>query len=133
MRLRHIDLPHDCVMLADVPSRVGDKWTVLVVYALGLRSMRFNELKRMVEGISQRMLTLTLRALERDGMVTRSVTPSNPPRVDYALTDLGRTLLVPVMALGDWGARQPAGHPRRARTLRPPGPAQPLSRFSPVR
>ena len=102
MKPRHVDLPHDCGMVADVLTRIGDKWTVLVVYALRQGPKRFNELKRVVEGISQRMLTLTLRSLERDGLATRSVTPSTPPRVDYALTDLGRALLPPVMALGDW-------------------------------
>ena len=98
----HIDLPHDCGVVAEVLARVGDKWTVLVVYVLGAGSKRFNELKRMIGGISQRMLTLTLRGLERDGMVTRTITPSIPPRVDYELTDLGRSLLAPVMTLGDW-------------------------------
>jgi DNA-binding HxlR family transcriptional regulator len=63
---------------------------------------RFNELKRVIGGVSQRMLTLTLRGLERDGFVTRTVFPTIPPRVDYALTDLGRSLLVPIQALGDW-------------------------------
>jgi DNA-binding HxlR family transcriptional regulator len=98
----HIELPHDCGMIADILARVGDKWSVLVIYVLGPGPKRFNELKRTIGGISQRMLTLTLRALERDGMVTRTVTPSIPPRVDYELTDLGRSLLKPVMALGDW-------------------------------
>jgi DNA-binding HxlR family transcriptional regulator len=63
---------------------------------------RFNELKRMINGISQRMLTLTLRGLERDGLVTRTIFPTIPPRVDYELTDLGRGLQQPVKALGEW-------------------------------
>ena len=83
-------------------ARVGDKWTVLVIMLLGDGPRRFNELKRMVGGISQRMLTLTLRGLERDGLVTRTVFPTVPPRVDYELTDLGRGLSKPVMALGEW-------------------------------
>jgi DNA-binding HxlR family transcriptional regulator len=83
-------------------SRVGDKWTVLVVTVLGDGPKRFSELRRGIASISQRMLTLTLRELERDGFVTRTVFPTIPPRVDYELTDLGRSLLVPVNALADW-------------------------------
>ena len=83
-------------------ARVGDKWTVLVVKILGRGPMRFNELKRTIDGISQRMLTLTLRALERDGLVTRTVYPSVPPRVEYELTALGRSLIAPVSALAMW-------------------------------
>ena len=89
-------------MVAPILAKVGDKWSVLIVSQLGDGPMRFNEIKRQVGGISQRMLTLTLRGLERDGLVTRTVTPSVPPRVDYALTELGRTLLEPVMALSAW-------------------------------
>ncbi|HWA00512.1 MAG TPA: helix-turn-helix domain-containing protein [Caulobacterales bacterium] len=95
----------NCPAVADVLSRVGDKWSVLIIVRLGEGSKRFNEIKRVVHGISQRMLTLTLRGLERDGLVTRTVTPSVPPRVDYALTELGRDLLKPVQALGDWAVR----------------------------
>ena len=95
----------DCRAVSAILSRVGDKWSVLIVSRLGAGPLRFNELKRIIGGISQRMLTLTLRNLERDGLVTRTVTPSIPPRVDYALTDLGRDLLVPVTALGDWALR----------------------------
>ncbi|MGH6761915.1 MAG: winged helix-turn-helix transcriptional regulator [Phyllobacterium sp.] len=95
----------DCRAVSAVLSRVGDKWTVLVVSYLGNGPMRFNELKRTVHGISQKMLTTTLRGLERDGFVTRTVFPTIPPRVDYALTDLGRELLVPVRALGDWATK----------------------------
>jgi DNA-binding HxlR family transcriptional regulator len=89
-------------MVSQVLSRIGDKWTVLVVRSLGEGPKRFNELKRLVGGISQRMLTLTLKSLERDGLLIRTVTPTIPPRVDYELTDLGRSLLVPVGALGEW-------------------------------
>ena len=92
----------DCRAVSQVLARVGDKWSVLIVMLLGDGPRRFSEIKRMVGGISQRMLTLTLRGLERDGLVTRTVFPTIPPRVDYALTDLGRSLSAPVQALGDW-------------------------------
>ena len=97
--------PHldgDCRGVASVLARVGDKWSVLVIMLLGGGPRRFNELKRMIGGISQRMLTLTLRGLERDGLVTRTMFPTIPPRVDYELTDLGRGLSQPVIALGEW-------------------------------
>jgi DNA-binding HxlR family transcriptional regulator len=93
---------HDCRGVASVLARVGDKWSVFVIMMLGDGPKRFNELKRLVGGISQRMLTLTLRGLERDGLVTRTVFPTIPPRVDYELTDLGRGLCHPVKALGEW-------------------------------
>jgi len=108
MKPRHNDLPSDCRAIGDVLARVGDKWSVLVVTRLGERPMRFNELRRTIGGISQRMLTLTLRGLERDGLVTRTVFPTIPPRVDYALTPLGRDLLQPVSALGAWALRNQA-------------------------
>jgi DNA-binding HxlR family transcriptional regulator len=108
MKPRHTDLPGDCRAIGDVLARVGDKWSVLVVTRLGDGAMRFNELKRSIGGISQRMLTLTLRGLERDGLVTRTVLPTVPPRVDYALTPLGRDLLQPVSALGAWAIRNQA-------------------------
>ena len=92
----------DCRAVASVLARVGDKWSVLLIMMLGDGPKRFNELKRMIGGISQRMLTLTLRGLERDGLITRTVFPTIPPRVDYELTDLGRGLLKPVAALGQW-------------------------------
>ncbi|HEX3994385.1 MAG TPA: helix-turn-helix domain-containing protein, partial [Acetobacteraceae bacterium] len=82
----HLD--SDCRGVASVLARVGDKWSVLVIMLLGGGPRRFNELKRMIGGISQRMLTLTLRGLERDGLVTRTVFPTIPPRVDYELTEL---------------------------------------------
>jgi DNA-binding HxlR family transcriptional regulator len=96
----HLD--SDCRGVASILARVGDKWSVFVIMLLGAGPRRFNELKRMVGGISQRMLTLTLRGLERDGLVTRTVFPTIPPRVDYELTDLGRGLSQPVVALGEW-------------------------------
>jgi DNA-binding HxlR family transcriptional regulator len=105
MKLRHKHLPSDCRAVSDVLARVGDKWSVLVVTRLGGGPLRFNELRRSIGGISQRMLTLTLRGLERDGLVTRSVFPTIPPRVEYALTALGRDLLQPVAALGEWALR----------------------------
>ena len=95
-------LESDCRGVASILARVGDKWSVFVIMLLGEGPRRFNELKRMVGGISQRMLTLTLRGLERDGLVTRTVFPTIPPRVDYELTDLGRGLSKPVEALGRW-------------------------------
>jgi DNA-binding HxlR family transcriptional regulator len=97
-----IDLPTDCDIVSDILSRIGDKWSTLVVYVLGERPYRFNELRRAIGKVSQRMLTLTLRNLERDGLVTRTVTPSIPPRVDYELTELGRSLLPPVKGLATW-------------------------------
>ncbi|WP_441236654.1 winged helix-turn-helix transcriptional regulator [Bradyrhizobium sp. 930_D9_N1_4] len=107
----HTDLPAplvpspdhaDCRGVASVLSRVGDKWSVFVIMNLSDGPKRFNELKRTINGISQRMLTLTLRGLERDGLVTRTIFPTIPPRVDYELTDLGRGLQEPVKALGQW-------------------------------
>lgn len=92
----------DCPATREILNRVGDKWSVLVVVLLGDASKRFNELRRSIEGISQRMLTTTLRGLERDGLVKRTVYPTNPPQVDYALTKLGRTLLTPVSVLAGW-------------------------------
>jgi len=83
---------------------VGDKWTVVVIAELGDGPRRFSELRRAIDGVSQRMLTLTLKNLERDGLVSRTVTPTVPPRVDYALTDLGRSMLAPVRAFGEWAA-----------------------------
>jgi DNA-binding HxlR family transcriptional regulator len=99
------DAHADCRGVASVLARVGDKWSVFVIMMLFDGPKRFNELKRLVGGISQRMLTLTLRGLERDGLVTRTVFPTIPPRVDYALTPLGRDLLQPVSALGAWAIR----------------------------
>jgi DNA-binding HxlR family transcriptional regulator len=107
-RVPHTDVPEpvgaataDC-RLRDVLDRVGDKWSVLVMALLGDGPRRYSELRRAVDGISQRMLTLTLRNLERDGLVTRAVTPSSPPRVDYALTPVGQTLSVEVSSLMRW-------------------------------
>jgi DNA-binding HxlR family transcriptional regulator len=98
----NLHVPEECRGISEVLARVGDKWTVLVVSALGHGPKRFNELRRGLGSISQRMLTLTLRALERDGLVKRTVFPTIPPRVDYELTALGRSLLEPVTELSDW-------------------------------
>ena len=92
----------DCRAVADILSRIGDKWTVFVVRSLADGPRRFTEIKRLINGISQRMLTLTLRGLERDGFVTRTVTPTIPPRVDYELTEIGRTLIEPLNTIGEW-------------------------------
>jgi DNA-binding HxlR family transcriptional regulator len=92
----------DFRLVTPVLNRVGDKWSMQVVMALSEGPKRFSELKRALDGVSQRMLTLTLRGLERDGMISRHVTPTIPPRVDYELTEIGLSLRVPVMALGAW-------------------------------
>ncbi len=94
-----------CRTISTLLSRIGDKWTVLVVQTLGEGSKRFNELRREIPSVSQRMLTLTLRNLERDGLVSRTVTPTIPPRVDYELTELGRSLLRPICGLATWATR----------------------------
>ena len=101
----HIHVPTDCRTVTEILSRVGDKWSVQVVVQMGEGPKRFNELRRSVTGISQRMLTLTLRGLERDGLVTRTVYPTIPPRVDYQLTGLGCSLLKTVRGLGEWASQ----------------------------
>lgn len=92
----------DCLAVREVLSRVGDKWSVLVIGQLGAGPVRFSTLRRTIDGISQRMLTLTLRGLERDGMIIRTVHPTLPPSVEYSLTVLGRTLLGPIRKLAEW-------------------------------
>lgn len=92
----------NCGAVGELLARIGDKWSVQVVMRLGDGPRRFSELRRSIAGVSQKMLTATLRNLERDGFVTRTVFPTIPPRVDYALTSLGCELLVPVGALGAW-------------------------------
>ena len=91
-----------CRTISGLLQRIGDKWTVLVVTTLANGSRRFNELRREIPTVSQRMLTLTLRNLERDGLVSRTVTPTIPPRVDYELTELGHSLKAPLHALEQW-------------------------------
>jgi DNA-binding HxlR family transcriptional regulator len=105
MKQGNIRETEGCRAVSNVLARVGDKWSVLIVSRLGKQPMRFNELKREIAGISQRMLTLTLRGLERDGLITRTVFATIPPRVDYELTALGRSLLEPVNALADWALK----------------------------
>jgi DNA-binding HxlR family transcriptional regulator len=92
-------------IIRQVLERVGDKWSVLTIGTLRNGPLRFSELRRGVTGISQRMLTRTVRALERDGLVTRTVYPEIPPRVEYELTDLGKTLIPPVLSLAEWAMR----------------------------
>ena len=111
-----LHVPEECRQVSEVLQRIGDKWTVLVVGELGGGPKRFNEIRRSLGSISQRMLTLTLRGLERDGLVTRTVFPTVPPRVDYELTKLGRSLLEPVNGLGRWARQnQPAIQQARER------------------
>ena len=104
-----------CKAVNDILARIGDKWSVLIVMSLGDGSFRFNELKRRTEGISQRMLTLTLRGLERDGLVERTFVATIPPKVSYALTALGRSLREPVTSLGQWAIAH-RGAVERSRT-----------------
>jgi DNA-binding HxlR family transcriptional regulator len=99
---------YDRCPVTDVIRRVGDKWTLLVLVLLGRRAHRYNELHREIDGISQRMLTRTLRALEDDGLVCREVFPTVPPSVEYSLTPLGRSLLEPLSALADWAVENEA-------------------------
>ena len=102
MNVGHIHVAGRCERVAPVLARIGDKWAVLVVILLADGPVRFNELKRRIDVISQRMLTFTLRALERDGLVTRTVYASVPPKVEYALTPLGVSLLDPISHLSRW-------------------------------
>ncbi|MGH8287544.1 MAG: winged helix-turn-helix transcriptional regulator [Steroidobacteraceae bacterium] len=98
---RHLP-SEECPKISQVLARIGEKWSVLIIIMLAERSRRFSELKRAIGGVSQRMLTLSLRGLERDGLVKRTVFPVVPPRVEYELTPLGQSLRAPVSALGEW-------------------------------
>jgi DNA-binding HxlR family transcriptional regulator len=120
----NLHVPEDCRAVSEVLSRVGDKWTILVVSELGQGRKRFNEIRRALGSISQRMLTLTLRGLERDGLVTRTVFPTIPPKVEYELTKLGRSLLEPVSGIGLW-ARQNRAAIAQARQRFDATPKQP--------
>jgi DNA-binding HxlR family transcriptional regulator len=102
LKPRHPTRTPECRPVSELLARIGDKWSVLVVSLLGDGPMRFSALRRVIDGISQKMLTQTLRALERDGFVTRTVHATTPPQVEYALTPLGRELLAPVGALASW-------------------------------
>jgi len=118
-----------CRIVARTLSRVGDKWSVLVVMLLGPGPRRFSELQRAMDGISKRMLTLALRGLERDGLVSRTVTPATPPRVDYALTELGHSLRGPIDALAGWAVANErrvdaARDAFDARVKEPPAPSE---------
>lgn len=93
-----------CGAISDMLARIGDKWSLLIVTTLGEGPLRFNELRRRITDISQKMLSSTLKVLERDGLVTRTVIPSVPPQVEYGLTEFGRELLEPVSALAQWTA-----------------------------
>jgi DNA-binding HxlR family transcriptional regulator len=104
MSLKDTKQSSNCAAMSDVLNRIGDKWSVMVVGILARGTLRFNELKREINGVSQRMLTLTLRNLERDGLVTRTIYAEIPPRVEYGLTELGRTLTGPIGSLWDWSA-----------------------------
>lgn len=99
---------HQACPATAVLRRVGDKWAPVLLSLLASRSYGFNELDRSIEGLSRRMLTRTLRSLERDGLVSRTVHPSVPPRVEYALTDLGQSLRVRLKALGEWAVSHEA-------------------------
>lgn len=103
------DDPQVCGAISDMLARIGDKWSLLIVSTLGERPMRFNELHRAIDDISQKMLSSTLKVLERDGLVDRTVTPSAPPQVEYRLSDLGRGLQRPVTALAEWTAANTPG------------------------
>jgi DNA-binding HxlR family transcriptional regulator len=128
--------PGDC-RVREVLDRVGDKWSLYVIETLGGETRRFRDLRRMIDGISQRMLTVTLRGLERDGLVTRTVHPTVPPQVEYALTPMGRTLLETVCTLLRWAQEHlpeidaaRAAYDRRAALLdaslnRDPEPSRP--------
>ncbi len=96
--------PQDSAFIREVLDRIGDKWSVLVISTLGAGPLRYSDLQASVPGISQRMLTVTLKALERDGLLTRTAYPEVPPRVEYELTELGRSLLDAVMTLARWAA-----------------------------
>jgi len=91
-----------CKLVSDILGRIGDKWSILVIASLSAKTMRFSDLRRSIGNVSQKMLTQTLRNLERDGFVERVVTPTSPPRVDYSLTPLGAELTKPAVALADW-------------------------------
>jgi DNA-binding HxlR family transcriptional regulator len=94
--------PREDCEVRQILDRVADKWSLLVIALLDRRTLRFSELRRAIDGISQRMLTVTLRQLERDGLVRRTVYPLVPPRVDYELTPLGETLLDTIQSLVTW-------------------------------
>ena len=101
---KHASCNHDRKAMVEVLARVGDKWTIMIVAALSDGPMRYGELHRDIGDISQRMLTLTLKGLTEDGLVRRTVYPTIPPRVDYELTELGRSLRASLIPLRDWAS-----------------------------
>jgi DNA-binding HxlR family transcriptional regulator len=129
--VRH-GLTEECVAVHETLARVGDKWTVMVVGVLSRGTLRYSEIRRAIDGISQRMLTLTLKGLEEDGLVRRTVHPTVPPKVEYELTKLGRSLRVPLNALHEWTLEhRPAmlearkAYAKKARTKAKPSSADP--------
>jgi DNA-binding HxlR family transcriptional regulator len=102
MSIEPQQLPADCRRARDILARVGDKWTILLLMVLGDRRMRFTELHRTINGISQRMLTVTLRNLEHDGILIRTIYSTIPPRVEYELSDRGRSLKLALAPIGRW-------------------------------
>ena len=115
-----------CCPVRDVLDRIGDKWSILMIMTLAMRPQRFSELHRAIRDISKRMLTQTLRDLERDGLITRHVFPTKPPSVEYRLAPLGQSLLDPMAALVDWADRCHGDiHAARARYDGTPGDVQP--------
>ena len=123
----------ECRAISEMLARMGDKWPVLVVELLKDGPMRFNEIRRTVSGISQRMLTLTLRDLERDGLVTRTVYPTIPPRVEYALTKLGRSLYEPISAVAAWVRKNRPNIEAARKAFDDAGTAKPSHRRGPKR
>ncbi|GGA39416.1 winged helix-turn-helix transcriptional regulator [Dyella nitratireducens] len=108
--------PADCRAVGQVLDRIGDKWTVMVIDTLSKGPMRFNAVMHIIGGVSHRMLTVTLRGLERDGLVTRTAYPTIPPKVEYELTELGRSLIRPLKALSTWAlSNRPAIEAARVR------------------
>jgi DNA-binding HxlR family transcriptional regulator len=128
-----VEPEEDCHAISETLARIGDKWTLLVVELLADGPMRFNEIRRTIGNISQRMLTLTVRGLERDGLVTRTVYPTIPPRVDYELTKLGRTLREPVMAIANWARKNRPTIAEARKVFDAGGTAKPSHRREPRR
>jgi DNA-binding HxlR family transcriptional regulator len=114
MSIEPQQLPADCRRARDILARVGDKWTILLLMVLGDRRMRFKELHRAVNGISERMLTVTLRNLEHDGILIRTVYLTIPPRVEYELSDRGRSLKLALAPIGRWVMENQTDSKRRA-------------------
>jgi DNA-binding HxlR family transcriptional regulator len=128
-----VEPEEECRAISETLGRIGDKWTVLVVELLADGPVRFNELRRTIGNISQRMLTLTLRELERDGLVTRTVFPTVPPRVDYELTKLGRTLREPLVAVAEWARKHRPAIVEARKAFEAAGSAKPSHRREPRR